>query len=67
MADYGNGRKAEIAELVANGDTIERYTDGSESVRAITSVEIAARLGTSPANVRQIWARIRADLGWQAC
>lgn len=60
-------RKAQVAELMAHGDTVERYTDGSVSVAPITSVEIARRLGTTPANVRQVQQRIRADLGWQAC
>ena len=57
-------RKAQVAELMATGDKVERYTDGSVSVTPITSVEIAARLGTTASNVRQVQQRIRNDLGW---
>jgi hypothetical protein len=61
MADYGNGRKAIVAELMADGD---RVLDGTVYHR--TSESIAAELGTSAPNIRQIQKRIRDDLGWQA-
>jgi hypothetical protein len=67
MAYDCKGRKRDVAALMADGDTVELYTDGSMAVAPITSVEIARRLGTTPENVRQVQRRIRDDLGWQAC